>query len=124
MTLELRVRPEVECLIYAGDDFELTLVATDSDGEPVSVSGASAEFGLYAWNGATYTGALLIGKTTQAGGITMPGGIGELLVTLDSVETEALATGRYYVAARITTALGKKGSLQPFLTRVEQTPFT
>lgn len=119
-------RPSVRCVVYGGDDYELTLLVRDQSERPVDLSGCSVELRLYAVTPARQpSGSALIAKATGGGGIAVAdAAAGKLVVELGSAETEALADGAYYVVARLTNAFGRKGTIEPFLARVVQTPLT
>lgn len=120
MTVETDL--EIAAVIYAGDDFVLTINAQLPSGTVIDLSGVSIELSIYAYDGFTYTGEALIEKTTDDD-ITITNAAGGIFtVELSATETEALSVGLYYVISRITTVATKKGSLKPFLIKLVQTP--
>lgn len=118
-------RPQTKCLIFAGDHYELELTAVDDSGAPIDLTGCAVVLQMHRWTGRTYEPAALVSKSTEASNIALTDPTaGVMTVDLTDVETEALSDGLYYLVTRITTAFGRKGTLEPFLARLVQTPLT
>ena len=124
--MAIESRPQVKCLVFAGDHYELEITAVDESGTPIDLTGCSIVLQLHPWTSArTYGTPALITKSTGAGNITLTDPTdGVMTVDFTDVETEALSDGLYYLVTRITTAFGRKGTLEPFLARLVQTPLS
>lgn len=118
-------RPQTKCLIFAGDHYELELTAVDENGVPINLTGCSVVLQVHRWTGRAYEATALVSKSTEASNIALTNpSAGVMSVDFTDVETEALSDGLYYLVTRITTAFGRKGTLEPFLARLVQTPLS
>lgn len=124
--MAIESRPQVKCLVFAGDHYELEIAAVDENGAPIDLTGCSIVLQLHPWTSArTYGTPALITKSTGDGNIALTNAEGGVFtVDFTDAETEALSDGVYYIVSRSTNAFGRKGTFEPFLARLVQTPLS
>jgi hypothetical protein len=84
--------------VQAGATFSFVITWQDSDGNPIDVTGYSAEMSVK-----DFVGTLVVSLTVANGRITVGGTNGRIVLNLDASTTEALPVGRHVYDLLLTS---------------------